>query len=263
MSTNFLDIFRPDKISSIDISSIFRGSSKKLTNKKLLKQLSKHFTDVLVDKSLGSRMLFPMSFVVLMHPEDYDEHKEDFPFVLPEVVAEFYRIIETKSSKHPNHTPPSRYWFFQFSRCSIEMITNQENFFNIRKGKLTTIARLLSSESDYSCTSTESNIQVSVSIEGSKTMPSASLNPNAIKGLEILTEGIYKIPFNESLSKDTNTIKVGSNIPIAELFYTDGSYNYNFMIKSNLVHVSGIKSNVIAMTFLKLKMIISSTLMCK
>ena len=60
-----------------------------LSNQKLLDELVEHFKDQLKNLSVGKRMLYPMSFNILLHHEDYETVKQSFPFVLPEVVKEF------------------------------------------------------------------------------------------------------------------------------------------------------------------------------
>ena len=87
-----------------------------LTNKVLLNELTSHFKTMLENESVGQRMLYPMSFNILMASADYEERRQSLPFVLPEVVANFYRIIESMKTQYPNYTPPAKYWFFQ-SHC--------------------------------------------------------------------------------------------------------------------------------------------------
>ena len=53
-----------------------------LTNKVILNELTQHFKNRLQSESVGQRMLYPMSFNILMDPQDYDERIQSIPFHL-------------------------------------------------------------------------------------------------------------------------------------------------------------------------------------
>ena len=211
-----------------------------ITNQQLLDQLLNHFTESLLTESVGNKMLYPMSYNVLMHSEDYNARIQALPFVLPEVVSSFYRRISEMRERFPNFNPPARYWFFQFTGCNVDSIPQGENVLNIQKGRLTTIAQLLTNDdSDSPSTSIEANVNVSIKIEGSDVMKGTNIDTNALKNLDMVSENIFKFKFDHTLDGDTERIKAYSNMELAELSYTDGTYNYKFTMKDNLVHVSG------------------------
>ncbi len=211
-----------------------------ITNQQLLDQLLDHFTQALLTESVGSKMLYPMSYNVLMHADDYNSRIQALPFVLPEVVSSFYRRINEMRAKFPNFNPPARYWFFQFTGCNIDNIPQGENVLNIQKGRLTTIAQLLTADdSDVSGTSIEANVNVSIKIEGSDVMKGTNIDTEALKSLDMVSDNIFKFKFDHTLDGDTERIRAYSNMELAELSYTDGSFNYKFTMKDNLIHVSG------------------------
>lgn len=215
-------------------------SSNTITNQQLLDQLVSHFSEALLNESVGNRMLYPMSYNVIMHNEDYNARIQALPFVLPEIVAAFYRKISEMSNRFPNYNPPAKYWFFQFSGCNVESIPQGGNVLNIQKGRLTTIAQLLTSDaSEPSGTSIETNVNVSIKIEGSDVMAGTNIDPNALKNLDMVSENIFKFKFDPTLNGDTKKIQAYSNMELAELSYTDGAYNYKFSMQDNLIHVSG------------------------
>lgn len=215
-------------------------SSNTITNQQLLDQLVSHFSEALLNESVGNRMLYPMSYNVIMHNEDYNARIQALPFVLPEIVAAFYSKISEMSNRFPNYNPPARYWFFQFSGCNVENIPQGGNVLNIQRGRLTTIAHLLTSdESEPLGTSIEANVNVSIKIEGSDVMAGTNIDPNALKNLDMVSENIFKFKFDPTLNGDTRRIQAYSNMELAELSYTDGAYNYKFSMQDNLIHVSG------------------------
>ena len=130
---------------------IFKGSnegvgliSDQLTNKRLLEELTSHFKTMLNAESVGQRMLYPMSFNILMDPADYNDRRQSLPFVLPQVVSAFYGIIDDMRQEYPDYTPPAKYWYFQFSACQLGTIqTGDSTPLIVRKGHITTVATLL------------------------------------------------------------------------------------------------------------------------
>ena len=188
----------------------------KITNKILLKELVDHFNDRIEELSVGRRLLYPMSFNILMHPEDYNRTKESLPFVLPEVVAAFYASIKAKCNTYHdgvNFAPPATYWFFQFSACQIGMKGDTEDF--IKRGEIVTTASLTTfviQKAQQSNVRTEANIHLSVKCQNSDTNAN-NINMDALLGMEILSEGSYTFDFDKTLNEDTSIITSTSGMP--------------------------------------------------
>ena len=216
-----------------------------LTNKVLLNELTSHFKTMLENESVGQRMLYPMSFNILMASADYEERRQSLPFVLPEVVANFYRIIEGMKTQYPNYTPPAKYWFFQFSSCQLSKIpTGNSAPLIIRRGHLTTVAALMTFDiRKANNTSVESNTKVSIKLDDSNVMSDVNVNWGAIKNLDVISDGVFTYNFDMNLNQDSQHIMEGSNMSeingLAELSYSKGGRNYRFAMKDNLIQISG------------------------
>jgi hypothetical protein len=240
----FLDIFKGDSKSDSANNGVL-SSNETLTNKRLLEELSLHFRSMMEAESVGNRMLYPMSFNILMDNEDYENRKQSLPFVLPEVVAEFYKIIDEMRETYPNYTPPAKYWFFQFSACKLGAIeTNDSTPLIVRKGHITTVASLLAFDiKEASNISVENSTRVSMKMDDSNVMNDVNVNWNAIKSLDILGEGTFTYAFDTTLNRDTQhiseTSKVADTNGIADLSYSRNGRNYHFIMKDNLIHISG------------------------
>lgn len=237
----FLDKFRGDGNPEERATS-----SDQLTNKRLLEELTIHFKTMLETESVGNRMLYPMSFNILMTPDDYKSRKQSLPFVLPEVIASFYGVIESKKSVYPNYTPPAQYWYFQFSACQMKEVQVGDSApMLVRPGHLTTVASLLTFDiMGVDNVSVDNNPRVSIKLDNSQVMNDVNVNWNAIKNLDILSEGTFKYPFDMSLGQDTTKIADKLNVAdggdgLAELSYSRGGRNYHFTMKDNLIHISG------------------------
>lgn len=231
---------------------IFKGSkdgdglnSDQLTNKRLLEELTSHFKTMLNAESVGQRMLYPMSFNILMDPADYNNRRQSLPFVLPQVVSAFYGIIDDMRQEYPDYTPPAKYWYFQFSACQLGTIqTGDSTPLIVRKGHITTVATLLTFDiKEANNVSVNNNTRVSIKLDDSNVMNDVNVNWNAIKNLDVLSDGTFTYNFDNTLSRDTQRITDNSNMAeingIAELSYSRGGHNYHFIMKDNLIHISG------------------------
>lgn len=234
------------------ILDVFKGSKDgdalngdQLTNKRLLEELTSHFKIMLNAESVGQRMLYPMSFNILMDPTDYNNRRQSLPFVLPQVVSAFYGIIDDMRQEYPDYTPPAKYWYFQFSACQLGTIqTGDSTPLIVRKGHITTVATLLTFDiKEANNISVNNNTRVSIKLDDSNVMNDVNVNWNAIKNLDVLSDGTFTYNFDNTLSRDTQRITDNSNMAevngIAELSYSQGGRNYHFIMKDNLIHISG------------------------
>lgn len=235
---NFLDKLKADKQDEV-------ASNNLLTNKRLLEELTQHFKTMLEEESVGQRMLYPMSFNILMDPADYEARKHSFPFILPEVVSAFYGIIDDMRSQYPNYTPPAKYWYFQFSSCQLGTIqTGNSMPLIVRRGHITTVATLMTFDiKNANNTFVDSNARVSIKLDDSNVMNDVNVNWNAIKNLDILSDGTFIYNFDNTLCRDSQRIIDNSNMGeingLAELSYSRAGRNYHFIMRDNLIHISG------------------------
>lgn len=234
----FLDKLKADQ--QEDIASI-----NLLTNKRLLEELTQHFKTVLEQESVGQRMLYPMSFNILMDPADYEARKQSFPFILPEVVSVFYGIIDDMRTQYPNYTPPAKYWYFQFSSCQVGTVQTENSIpLIVRRGHITTVATLMTFDiKNANNTFVDSNTRVSIKLDDSNVMHNVNVNWNAIKNLDILSDGTFTYSFDSTLCRKSQRIADNSNKGeihgLAELSYSKTGRNHHFIMKDNLIHISG------------------------
>lgn len=188
----------------------------KVTNKILLKELTDHFNEQMEELSVGRRLLYPMSFNILLHPDDYNSTKESLPFVLPEVVASFYASIKRKKEEYVNgvnFAPPATFWFFQFSACKVAERDGKEDF--IKRGEVVTTGNLTTFDihkAQQNGVRMEANVHLSVKCQNSNTNEN-NINMDALLGMEILSEGTYSFNFDKNLNEDTSLIIASSDLP--------------------------------------------------
>jgi len=247
---NILGKFGPgnDKRSKKNNKEVKIEENSGLTNKMILTELTEHFKTMLNKESVGDRMLYPMAFNVLMDKDDYENRKQAFPFVLPEVVKSFYKVIKSKRAEYCNYEPPATYWVFKFSGCESGDVPSDSSMpLLVRKGHLTTVASLFSFSiyDAKSNTSVETNTSVSIKLDMSNVMTDQNVNWNAIKGLDVISEGSFTFKFDPGLGEDSAAIVSNSNTTevtgMAELTYTLNGKIYHYVMQDMLIDISGNK----------------------
>ncbi len=229
---NILEVLRPKDI-------VESGTqTRRMSNQLIMKELVDHFTDRLEDESVGSRMIYPMSFNILMHPDDYNDRKDSLPFSLPEVINEFYKVMLSKKSKYPTILPSmATEWFFQFAACE----TSCDDFvgggsdvcLKIEKGHLAVAATLTTkklSAGDTSGIVVEENVKASLRTTNSRVGGNQNINWEALAKLEIKAEGTFAQKFDASRFKNDKDVSPSQypqtqNAPagtIGELSYVSG-----------------------------------------
>lgn len=216
----------------------------KVTNQTLYKELISHFKTDMEELSVGRRILYPMSFNILLYPDDYDRVGESLPFILPEVIAGFYAAIKSKrdSILDSDATPPATYWFFQFASSSVKTEDKQESF--IIPGEIVTVGHLTTFDikKAQEGTTTE-NVRLSVKCQNSDVNKN-NINKDALLGMEILTNNAYTFNFDKSMSEklsDIQSSQRGGENALATLTYSVGSTNVHLDMLDELVILSGPK----------------------
>lgn len=216
----------------------------KVTNQTLYKELIDHFKSDMEELSVGRRILYPMSFNILLYPDDYDRVGESLPFILPEVIAGFYAAIKSKrdSILDSDATPPATYWFFQFASSSVKTEDKQESF--IIPGEIVTVGHLTTFDIKKAQEgSTTENVRLSVKCQNSDVNKN-NINKDALLGMEILTNNAYTFNFDKSMSEklsDIQSSQRGGNNALATLTYSVGSTNVHMDMLDELVILSGPK----------------------
>lgn len=220
-------------------------SPSKITNKILLNELVDHFEQSMEELSVGRRLLYPMSFNILMHPDDYNQTKESFPFVLPEVISCFYASIKKEMNKYRdgvNYAPPATYWFFQFSACKFGEEDGQEKL--IQRGKVITTGSLTIfdiQKAQSGGVRSEANIHLSVKCQNSNVNDN-NINMAVLLGMDILSEGTYKFNFDKNMNEDTSIINAASTNQgkgWATLKWTEGNNQMTYPMIDTYIDISG------------------------
>lgn len=217
-----------------------------LSNRVLHAELIDHFKNQVEEMSVGEKMIYPMSFNVLLHHEDYAYVKESFPFVLPEVVKGFHKVIIEKKKQYPDFTPVAREWVFQFSSCQLRDVNVADGrTVVVNKGHITTIASLTAVDLRQNV-SVANNTRISIKLQDSNVMNNTNINWDAISKIDIIGENYFKCKFDPTLNiqvapKMDSVTPVEKNKALATLMYGKDGRNYTFTMIDNVIDICGSK----------------------
>lgn len=230
------------------------ATPQKMTNTLIMRELVANFTERLEEESVGSRMIYPMSFNILMHPDDYSDRKDSLPFSLPEVINEFYKVMLSKKNKYPTILPSmATEWFFQFAACelSCDDFVGGDNDVNLKieKGHLAVAATLTTKKlGQGSGVVVEENIKASLRTTNSQVGGNQNINWEALAKLDIKADGVYSQKFDSSVFAETEAKpQQGGKAPaqsphggaIGELSYVVGGQTFRYAMTGETTTVTG------------------------
>ncbi len=85
-----------------------------VTNKRILEELIAAFDDSIGRESVGTSMLFNAHFLIILHPDTYEERQNAFPVIVNEAVSAFKTIIDSHREQYEHISPVASSWFFKF-----------------------------------------------------------------------------------------------------------------------------------------------------
>jgi hypothetical protein len=85
-----------------------------VTNNDILKELLDCFDDSCNRESVGSSLMFNMHFLIILHPDVYEQRLPSLPVVVKEAVKLFYKKLQSWRKNFEDLSPVSSHWQFRF-----------------------------------------------------------------------------------------------------------------------------------------------------
>lgn len=85
-----------------------------ITNNDMLKELLDCFDDSCKTESVGASLMFNMHFLVILHPDVYEQRLPSFPVLVKEAVKMFYKKLQVYRKNYEELSPVSSHWQFRF-----------------------------------------------------------------------------------------------------------------------------------------------------
>lgn len=262
MIIKLLDFFRKDDNNNGGVNY----SKNYLTNQKIYDELVALFETKLKEMSVGERMIYPMSFNVILHESDYQMLSGALPLVFEEVVKQYGNIIRKYTEKFPNNLNPARNWTFQVSGSSDDIPLSDEEVVEVRKGSINIMEVGIFHEGASADTENIQNVRVTVKPRNSVVYKNLNINMDVYRNIFPLAEGLMQYPFDRTVLQNNNSniaessgaqnmhdsqsaaYKVDNsavssvnnqNNAVASLSYSKNGRSYYYTMKTNLIHISG------------------------
>ena len=165
-----------------------------LTNQRVLDEMIELFSQQLRYRSVRKTMIFPMTFILYVHPSDYENLKESFPIFFPEVVDGFYEVVQKSREKHPVIGAHATEWNAYILPCLTENVVLDEREVKVQKGELLIICSLFDVVGKKSQGSGPVK-GLSLRINGSVYMNDINIDQEYFAGVEVMGEGHFRIPW--------------------------------------------------------------------
>lgn len=192
--------------------------------------------------SVGKRVIFPMSFNILLHPDDYKNVGESLPLIIPEVISAFYGVIKTKLGTilDSYSYPQCNNWFFQFASCEYKPENGE--FVPVKPGDINTITNIFSTDIIKIQQGERIDNDAKLSIKTVNSSVEQVINQEALLGLNILSNGAFSYKFDKNMSQSQSDIegsKRDRSNALATLVYDDNGQKLLLCMYDNLITVSG------------------------
>lgn len=226
------------------------NSKGKLTNQNLINRIEEEFEAKLVNASTYDTVLFPMSFTILLHPDNYDDISPYFASIVQSIVAKFYqtirkhryyslknkiiRICKKESVPLKKVMPMGRNWEFILSETDISKIGDFVIGLNNPAFLISATARIYGN-----INKSQSSVSVSIACQNSNPSETKDINIEALNGINLIGNNHFLIAYNKELEfKNTDIESNDASVYYGTLQFTRMGHKYTFFIKDEIVSIS-------------------------
>jgi hypothetical protein len=232
-----------------------------LTRQQLVNQILEHFKIGFREETTDESMLYPTSFNIVLHPNDYARRQQGFTQTSKDSASKFHKFVKEKLAKYPDHIPPATYWSFQFSSCEVGdyVEVNRGQYSIVQAGEAIIMSSLYSTDFSVANMRSATNIRATIKPKGSLTMESYNMNKAALLGMDIINKDKFIVYFDKDFSvAKSDPIRVNSTQDMEKNAYALLQFKEDLLTKSPYfmidpqIEISGKKDTRIGRKYLKL-----------
>lgn len=189
------------------------AATAQVTNESILEELVACFVESCKNESVGNSLLFDMHFIIVLHPQVYEDRLAAMPTIVKEAVDVFYEKLNDQNflknkNKIRKPSPVASTWLFKFSPGTEfdNKIISQNNINVI--GMLTGIKETPIKDDAKSSSKTT----VTIRSKTTNVFDRMDINLDLLKQINFLDNGIFSIRYNPVLKQENNDIPSSQNI---------------------------------------------------
>ena len=215
-----------------------RATSGPVTNNYILKELLDCFDNSCKRESVGKSLLFNMHYLIILHPEVYEERLPSLPVIVKEALKAFYHKLKTYKKNYDELSPVSFHWQFRFAPGTD---FNQEKISveDVRIiGMLTGLKPAGSAGIDRHNTA-----RVTMKSKATNVFDKMDINLDVLRHIHFAENGTFTVKFNPDLSITSNTVlkqprNVESGFAKIEYFMADKNKDASYIMKDTEIVIA-------------------------
>jgi len=171
-----------------------RTNSLTVTNNNILDELMGCFDGSCKTESVGSSLVFNMHFLVILHPDVYEQRLPSLPVVVKEAVKIFYKQLQAWRSHYEDLAPVSSQWQFRFGPAT------DFNGEKIGPGDIRVIGMLTGLRSDGLGAERKQTAKVTMKSKVTNVFDKMDINLDVLRHIHFAENGNFIVKFSNDLS---------------------------------------------------------------
>jgi hypothetical protein len=164
-----------------------------VTNNSVLEELMACFDASCQTESVGNSLLFNMHFLVILHPDVYEQRLASLPVVVKESVKNFYKKLQVYRRSYEDMAPVSSLWQFRFGPAT------DFNGENISAGDIRVVGMLTGARAD-GMTGGQHAARVTMKARATNVFDKMDVNLDVFKHIHFAENGNFTVRFNKELT---------------------------------------------------------------
>ncbi|MEO5998807.1 MAG: hypothetical protein ABIN89_18700 [Chitinophagaceae bacterium] len=171
-----------------------RNEQVQVTNNVILDELIDCFDGSCRTESVGTSLMFNMHFLVILHPDVYEQRLPSLPIVVKESVKIFYKKLHSYRKNYEDIAAVSSLWQFRFGPAS------DFNGEKITPNNIKVIGMLTGSRSAGFDDDSPASARVTMKSKATNVFDKMDLNLEVLKHIHFAGNGSFTVRFSNDLS---------------------------------------------------------------
>jgi len=160
-----------------------------VTNTQILDELIASFDDSIRRESVGSSMLFNAHFLIILHPDTYEQRQNAFPVIVNEAVKAFKARIQDQRTQYEHIAPVASNWFFKFGGG------HEFGGEPVNPGDIKVVGALTGMLPGQQPAQPSENLRVTRRVKQTNRYEKVDLAPNAFRHIDFREPGAFVVKF--------------------------------------------------------------------
>jgi hypothetical protein len=192
-----------------------------VTNNDILDELADCFDNSCRTESVGSSLVFNMYYMVIIHPDVYEQRLPSLPVVVKEAVKMFYKKLQDYKKHYEDLAPVSSHWQFRFGPAT------DFNGAKIELHDKRVIGMLTGLKSRNMDGDRRHTAKVTMKSKATNVFDKMDINLDVLRHIHFAESGNFTVKFNSELSLRNEPLKHTRNYDqgLARIDYFMGDTN--------------------------------------